>query len=976
MLPFYMRKFAFGFLILALCGFAIFSGVSAITRVSATHFLAVPDDINYFYLSSPRMAVGDNTHLYVVHQVGTETRLSVFTRTTPPRETVEDGIVLPNGLLDIALVGGNVFFLFENRVIIHNATLLRTASSLPTSTPHNTHYFPNVPGTSMANWSVFNVSGIGTNFRILFASGNSYGSMMLTSQLVFSEMDIPLRTLSSIGQIIGITCKNDAVYALASDRHIQPTQRFNIYRLNPTQTSSPTHVSPLHIFRRPRTYPSITNFSSIQTGTESGFAFLSGPIAISGPNTITFFHYGQADPVSEVPPEPYSRVSVRYSFDPIFLSVRGGEILVVDAVKSSIDEYGIENGMLAFVGDSPLLAHFGMDAGFLYTPQSLAIIEEGTGAEGRLVVADSSDYIKLFDRSDRSTSSPFIFHNDDFPFVTAMVFNNNDTLFTYTIDRQIHRFSSNGRNPIGQPISTFLPVTGTDRVPFGLITSLINDPSDGTIFAIDADNRALLRFDGTDFRRVPTTFEIGDETRGTIAGGSLVLMNTIVGSNRTNHVLNLRTSSITYTTLTVPVTSTCTILDVATDALGDLVVLVQEGNGALSVLLMNLQGAHARHPVPSGTTASLFPSAVFDRLSNTLYWIGTRHAIEAMHLRNELWGFRNWNGNTFGYKPHYAWDAWETIANNRTRAVQPWRLASESTELFMEVSSSSLLFDFPNSIRPRSTLTAGTRVLILSHVAEIDGLLFPDYAYVLVGRQTGYVNRTRFLTSTAYVATTVFDRGPLNPDRIGRVVVNNAPIYKYPTGIVNELLLSSVNMNHATSDTEPGLIINRRITVPDARDWTFFEVRLNADGTPNPDGRYVGFISIGHVINFFYGPSNPRFVSNARVNVPRTENPRVAPVFYDSLGLNPNGDFLPHNHRIRINGPMNGEFTRIIYQLVLHDDEDFTVVIQRHGYIKTSFIIADGLTTLQLIGIIIAVIGAIAAVCLIVLHFKRRRTQT
>jgi len=365
-------------------------------------------------------------------------------------------------------------------------------------------------------------------------------------------------------------------------------------------------------------------------------------------------------------------------------------------------------------------------------------------------------------------------------------------------------------------------------------------------------------------------------------------------------------------------------------------------------------------------TSTVGNALTFDRINNVAYWIGTQHAIESLDFPNRL---------SFLTYESYDW-----------RERSPIRRPTAGSPLYVQIphTVSPILWDLPNSNRPLHRVAAGTILMVLT--SDVDF----DYSFVLYQNPTtgvyrqGYINN-RFLTAASNyaISTDIFDEpgADRRPEDMnsGRVILNGVIIFKYPAALDFNLSVGTVaknfNARHSVIafPAPIGLYISRRITIPDALGFEFFEVPLsfvNGSWVPRPDGEYVGFVDVQWVINYHEHPSLDEFSPNANINLnpfPGTEFAQV----YRRPGLEPlYGERLSHSTEIFVRRPFdrNQEWTWVQYW-----DEELQSISS--GYVRTMYISTGGLTTWQLLGIILAIAALIVAIVFVVRHIVKKKAQ-
>jgi len=373
------------------------------------------------------------------------------------------------------------------------------------------------------------------------------------------------------------------------------------------------------------------------------------------------------------------------------------------------------------------------------------------------------------------------------------------------------------------------------------------------------------------------------------------------------------------------------------------------------------------NPYYDATLAALTASQwSLDRLNGKLYWIGKNCAIYSKTV-DSYWTPKD--------KHHYNWQSGKLLA------------ADVAENLYRETTNPTTAYKYPNAISPISQIPQGTKLQVLKYNAELytttGQAAHPnsfDFAYVLYGSTGVYVAQSNLKETTFFTCDlkTALDFHPdNNPEEIrgettvyigysARVLVNNLPIYKYPTG--NPVLqIGQIRRNFGLSgnDKNPGLKLNRYITVEDTHisspGHTYYEILIDENGVPPSDGIinpakhiYVGYVKKNFVLDSYKGADRKKFSPNARVILPNDKNNQLQ-VYHEANDKTPyDGEFLAHKQRIRVSGKIDRKQT---YTLIWY--EGFQDELP--GYIETKYIVTDGISAWQ----IAAVIALIAALCVV-----------
>ena len=927
-----MKKFILLFLIIGGSAATIFLGVGGqIHGFSSGRFshVVTQPGVNYYYLSDPLMVVADEMFYYVLNQDFEDTFLLTIRR--GDRTLVATSQPLPEVILDMDIAGGYIFMFATSQYHVLPVALARATQTDCLLNLADSFFY----GTTQVNRSFFGVTHIAVNtFAISSAQGSSYGFHTLTiSGGGFVREGFNNRTLT--GQTIRGIAMNvtQTVFLLAS---VPPSNlEFAIFQsgsndplLSGTHFSVPTAFTILH-----------------------GEGFLM----VDNNRRIVFQNETDATFVAAA---PLGGTWTRLNYHPIFIFARAiSEILVVDTWKNSIDHYVITGNNMEFAGTA--LASRGNDHGFFNDPASMTMV-----GEGKLLVSDFSETVRLIDRNKSSLPTPFVLQN--ISVVNSMAFDNYQTVFMYEIGNRIVRFDLEG-NRVGNPITTYWD--GHAEFSFGRISQLVADLSTRIVYALDPLNDMLYRFVGGRFELVPiTNFVITAATRMAVDNHNnrLFFINAMTLSGETRHVF-LDGTQIAFT-FTDPAT---VVRDIVVDTLGNPFVLTQVNNQVFLYHFTSQPGGGFTQwrTQLEGATIGFNPSLNFDRLNSIVYWIGAKHAVEAVHMRQNsdpVWSFRhNW-GTSGGEwysteRPHYDWENLKPL--------------EKPTELFADIKTGgTVLYEFPSSINPKGFLLQGRTVMILQSFAKYPGADF-NYALVLpIGHTVpSFVNREFLNIRTDYFRTkNMFDVTVSENNQSGLVVSGNAQVLKYPTTVKFPMSLHSLPQSFNAN--AGGLRVERRITIGDIQGMEFFEIRINASGAPDILGGFVGYVSVDNVIDFFSHPSSKVLVSNARVSIPSDRTYQTVSVYSDHAGIElVNGITLANNQEVRINGRLDRtrEFTFVQFW------EDWGDGNGRlsHGYIRTEYIVPNTLTLLQLLGIILASLGAVAVIVFLALHMRRKKGQ-
>ena len=864
-------------------GFAV-SSVLFLGGFSRQSNVLVAPDVNFGFLSSPRLMAASETQFFVLGGQVSTYRLSIINRNTRQTTAISNSIsTLP---IDMRFAGGHLFLFFSTSYIVLPVGSLSGDFTLPTS-----HTLPGV-------FSTFGLRQTGVNnFNILFAHEQSYSSHTFNT-FTNSFSPGPMMSVPFNENIRGIVQDANDTFLFIS---FQNSNNFEIFRSGHNTPLSNEHF---------------LNPSSIHL---AGGTF----IFISGNSIVTHNLVSSSTISSQGLPVDFT---MHQSYNPISLSfVNSQNIFVLDSHKSSIDRYTLSNNTLTF--NSPAFAAQGNELGFLNTPTAMTMV-----GEGEIVVTDLSPNIRRLSARNDYEQSSWAARGDEFLRATAMAFDNYRTVFASVVQNQENRIITFDQNGVRQAQSW----TG-----FGQISQIFINNATQTVFAINPSSGNILRLEGNSFQVVPlpSTVTITNQTRGAITNSGMVLVN--AGGHWT----------VNGNVATPLVTGLDIVRDVTVDSLGYPILL-----GILAGAETVVFDGFAPLALVGATITSGNPSLNFDRLNTRLYWLGSRHAVEGVSL-GELFSFRDNN-------------AWRYNWQSTTAPV------AFGSQLFGQIASGrhAVMFEYPNSINPVRSVAPLTSFIILNNMA-------PSFEYSLVSFQDTqtqrqhvlYINNMFIVPYPSYYIDNhqnIFcvPSIPENPNvnRLGRVILNGVPIFKYPTSAVHGLHVGTVNKTRS-GDSNTVIQVNRRITRTDYRGWEFYEIRINQDGTINRNGAYVGFIYVRHMINYFLAPSIEvsRFRPNTRVT-------GLAQIFGDSLGQTERtGEQLAVRARVYVRGRINTnqQFTRVYYY-----DAEMSWVL--YGYVETRLLVSMGLGPWQIAGIGIAALGLIAAGILITLHVKKKRAIT
>lgn len=901
--------------------------------------------VNFNFMNNPRMIASCADYVYVVEVQFTQTHLHIIRR---DGASTHARIYMPTTPIDIIYTNNNLFIFFSMGFRAYRTETLRaigftTFQANPTLIAYTNTNEP---------MSVFNVRPIPqtNNVQILFAHSTRHGTRQV---LVTSTAVTPLAASTSVATnrtIMGIgATANGTVYLLASSPNNHTM--FSVQTANNDTPLSSEYVN---------TIQSVMSFNILESGGSTNFIFIAS-------DRIVLFNL-QEEYTAYITPHTYDNFLTRKSYRPIYIRARSAtEIFVVDQQKRSIDQYRlIATHRLEFY--RTVAGSIGDDYGFFNHPTAISLIEEGL-----FWISDYSHSIRRQNTLTTTMPSPIVMYDENVSVIRTMAFNNQDRIYTVDRDRRLQRFNLEG-NPVGNVI---------DLPNQAQLVEIVPNITTGEMFALDNGRNTIFLIGETELTSV-LSITLNPNSRAIINPWIRNNDTMLVTNTNSGHVIVCLQANVVINNLNAALNYTGHVLrDITMDTLGNIIVLYENSTTNLAVvrhLTLTLTGTTVTATQIGDTTTitnssiSLNnPSLMFDRLNNKLLWIGRFHAVESVDLQDvlALWSFRE-NFTTRENRRHYDW-----------QDVTPIPIPTNPMFARIKDSYSPFMYEFPQSLTPIRRLSTGFEFQILQSESTFEVHDF-DYSFILFQNRTtgnhyaGYVNNrfVEFLTGY-YITTDVFGNdGAPNPDNIGRVVLNGVPIFKYPTSLVldpeSTVFDMTVGVLNMTPRHGPGIRINRRIEIQDIRGWEFFEIRIDSNGAPRLDGDYVGYVFVQHMINFNLPQSSENFIPNARAILPTNRQPTGIQVFNDAGGqVAIYGEFIGHRQEIQVLGGFdrNRPFTHIRYFC----ETSGTV---KYGFIQTiPYIVMDGFTALQLMGIILAIVGTIGAVIFAAWHFRRKRNQ-
>ena len=903
---------------------------------------------NYYYLPDPKVVTADANTVFVLDGEGAGKRLLAFNAfgslaPTPPRYPL-DSPLSPN--VSFIKHAGNMIFLFEEDGF--------TAVSYNNQTRIFTLHTP-VKVEFANNFQLFDVKAVNAStYRVFYASTSvtapRYGWTEYSTSNWSPTNSFLSDNLTVSNSIQSIAADGASTLYINVLNLWDTGETYNIYQVNistPGTLIGPVNPTPLSSFKSLSVIQGKATFVYINNN--KGLTLFDKNIHTNNPFVI---HPDNA------PPSAFSAAANR---DPYFVTTTTGQnyAYVIDRQKLSVDRYIIKNdSTLEF--DAIVVAHRGGDRGFFNTPTTLTLINSEVRkgndiASSEYLVTDRAGQVMYNSISSTGTVTASPFFEDTSTRLSTFVratYDNYDTVYIYDYDtihqrNRVRTFTLDGR------------FSGVEYINFGHVTHLFAD-ANRTVYALDSVQERMHVF-GVNVTRTHVTLPPTYATQNT-RGVYSEQLDAVILANATNQVIVLSLDG-TYYTLTFGET----VIDVATDALGNLLLLTADGTKYyISQFARNNQTitttATWRQEITGATVALSNPSLNLDRMNKRILYIGTRHAIESFEL-----GAGAWSPND--HEPDTAW-------KDTSSALRRFDTSdTNSVPVFLTASGDggAVIYEYPGGTRALAHAPKNAVLKVLDF-----STYFVMYENPATGKIfTGYVSKRAVKADEPY-SVPRFENA--------RVIFSHTIVYKYPTtdrsllpvGQTLSLFTLAKNFEYGAGQTG-GLHLWHRVTATDARGFDFFEIRLrkNADGTYFPirnDDKtttdvYVGYVNASHVMDYTLGPSIKKFLPNATVRIPASHNISQIQIYERDAGAArelPN-EVLKNKQKIRVLGKLNKsrEYTQIHY----YDD---VLGWTQAGWIKTEYIVMDGLSAMQLIAIAALSMLVVGGGTFAVIYLKRR----
>lgn len=900
-----------------------FMGINSF-RINASSANTRHANSNYYFLTNPKMMTADNTHVYAIN----DRQLLVLNTSgdlvTPvPSYSINfDPIYIKHS--------GNIVFLFEadGFTPFLNNTIQSKIIYGATHNFFDAIYVPTLPGVNEAFYRVFYANT--TEYGWYDYKVNTNGT--LDSDILSSSLSVPRRFTTSVTQqITAIACEDRNTLFICTSEKIwaDEPEEYNIFQVTLT-----THA----LARAHSRYlDGFTSFAVVAN--KNMFVY------INNNGNLTLFDRSTDTPYIVQLDDDRSTFKTYTSRKPTFVTTVGSQVYAIDEEKRSIDLYTI-NGS-ALVHDRIIAAHRGGDSGFFNRPTSMTLISSSVRStpitSSEYLVTDRAGQIiyNKLDADGRITSSPFFADSSlRLSDNVRATYDNFDTVYIYDYDsasqvNRVRAFALNG-TPRWQ-----------EYKGFGQVTHMFSDQI-RTIYALDVLQEKIHIF-GESTQRTTLALPARYATQNT-KGIYSEQLNSIILCNGSGEVYIMPLEGSTTRILAFDEN----VLDIDVDTLGNLLILSTDGD------LYNIS-LHARngstfetaakwaHEIKGATVDSINPSLNYDRMNGRILYIGAHHAIESFELKDldnaDIWLYTNHNHDM----------EWKTSKTPLSvfNPVEP-----TSTPIFLNAPNGVIIYQYPSGTRATGFAPKGSVLKVLNYSE-----LYVLYENPLTGEYiTGYVSMRAVAKYQPYKVPSFTN---------ARVMFSHTIVYKYPTTdrsnfLSNQnltILTIDKNFEQANSQTG-GLRLTHLVDCTDVRGFSFYEIRLNknANGsfTPHSEGTYVGYVNKNNVIDYYLGPSIKKYLPNAIVRIPKSHGLTGVQV-YDrvsgTLSELPN-EFLKNKQDIFVIGKLNtsSEYTNIYY----YDD---AVGRAREGWIKTDYIVMNGLSAWQLIAIAmlsILVIGGIA----------------
>ena len=806
---------------------------------------------------------------------------------------------------------GNMVFLFEGNgfhAIQYNAGTRDFTNRTPIA---NVPYRLSGPHTT---FKFFDISLIGLNtYRIFFASEEVYGwtDFQFSENTAWTRIDStsqPPRTLAHANEIKAIASAWTSLYICARNPWDSESE-YTVFETSAAQDE------PLRVNSHP--LPRLTSFSVVAN--RGIFAYINqhGSLTLSDRNSGPLY----IKPLDSAPPGSFLTGASR---EPYFITTTQNFAYVIDKEKRSVDRYFITNDPI-LVFDRAIVAHRGGDNDFFNNPTSLTLIDSAVRGNANdvteYIVTDRAGQVSFnrFDNSGRVTSQPFFasgatrLSND-----VRATFDFFDTVYIYDYDTANQRNRVRGFSLDGTP-------RGPEFIGMGRISHIFADTS-RAIYVLDIDRQGIFQIGATNpIVPLPLGYAITPQTTANYCD----TRNAIILANGTNtiHILPLDGAAQTSQAFAQ------NIIDVATDSFGNLFTMSVAGGEAY------INGER----IAGSTVDTVNPSLNLDRINRRIVYLGTNHAPETYYLGDRLM-------NLLVDFEH------DTTWRNLT--------AQKATDtLFLQSEDrGTVIYQYPG----------GTRALGLAPRDSVFKLLDAQTYYVLYENPstgehiTGYVSQ-KSATKTEPYTEPIFDNA--------RVMFSHTIVYKFPTTSERLTLLTLEKNFEQYTWQNGGLRLENKVIAPDVRGFSFYEILLSRDEQsgqyfPDVTGIYVGYVNANNVIDYYLGPSIPRFLPNATVNIPASANTSSIQVYElanSGVFVPLQNEILTHRQNIRFFGRLDRSQK---YTYIHYDDAELGRT--RDGWIETKYIMPNGLSALQLIAIAVLVLIVIAGVVFVVILIRRK----
>ena len=900
-----------------------FFGARSLSARTGTAYTAETNHAspNYYYLSDPQMLTADANNVYVVNCDAVNGDELLVLNTTGALAV--EKVPLPAACNPIFIkYAGNRVFLFEAngfRVFLNNT--FQTKVNF---------------GTAYNFFDVCQVSS--TTYRVFFATDTSYGwNDYVLSGTAFNPTPQPssqaLAAFKQYHEIAAISCDGaNKLFVYAHDT-IYGDQDYYFYNVSIPQV-------PIYYLRD----SIITSFCVIPNSNK--FVYIDH-------DHITMFDKDSAkQPFVEYHGDR-NKFDPKKSFAPIFAAAaNSNHVYIIDEEKHSIDRYFVNGSELQF--DKIIVAHRGGDNGFFDRPTSLSLVntslrKQTNEMSSEYLVTDRAGQIMYneIDKDDGKTTCTQFFTDPDMRLSdnARAAFDSFDTVYIYDRDSvqntsRIRTFTLDGKQKE-------LELTGG----FEYITYMFTD-TNRTIYALDLFKNSIFYYAPTENMMQMELLPAFEKMKSDFPSYKLTLTSQAIYSEKLDAIIisTVQISAGVTRTVILPLKDeTAQAID-----LGDVVGITASGYdenifiitrvGALYIISIYddlTDSPEHTETITAATVNQNNPSFAYDSFNRRILYIGTRHAIESFKLGN---------GDILSPAEHIHDTSWKTPA--------PFE---HTDTIFKRAEKDVVIYQYP-----------ATRALALAPKGSVFKVLNDTQNYVLYENPStgecikGYVSqKPEFVSDTPPYAAPEFERA--------RVMLNYTKIYKYPTTAEQLTLLTiAKNFNYPLSDS--GLKLENKITAGDFRGYDFYEIRLDDAGggkyVPDRYGNFVGYIKgEGNVIDYDLAPSTENFVTNASIRIPTAQGIDSVEV-YDRTS---SGTFtliehetLANKHPVFIISTF-GDYTYIRYF-------DAAIDRTREGWVRSAYVIPDGLSAIQLVAIAVLALLAVGGVTMLVVRIKKKRT--